>query len=331
MLGRIEAVKVLPKSKTTPASIASFQREIRAQAQLDHPNLVRVSYAGQDGDTYFFVTEFVPGTDLRRLVRSRGLLTMQEAATIIAQAAQGLQYAHQRGLVHRDIKPGNLLVTPEGRTKVTDLGLAWYLNDDPQAEDERTAKIVGTADYLAPETIRNPAAVSPVSDIYALGCTAYYAVTGKVPFPGGNTADKLRWHCEAMPLNPQRFNAMLSDAFIEVLGDMMEKDPRRRVAASSGTTIVAPPSTPFPPPEGLEDTAPQLFNEQDIFSEDQDSFSQASQGTEPFASASQETLPLDRILRRRRKPLQFSLTTLVLVPLIVVLAVLLLMLLDLLR
>jgi serine/threonine protein kinase len=191
-----------------------------------------------------------------------------------------------------------------------------------------------------------------VSDIYALGCTAYYAVTGKVPFPGGNTADKLRWHCEAMPLNPQRFNAMLSDAFIEVLGDMMEKDPRRRVAtarevaerlapwtlsavparaASSGTTIVAPPSTPFPPPEGLEDTAPQLFNEQDIFSEDQDSFSQASQGTEPFASASQETLPLDRILRRRRKPLQFSLTTLVLVPLIVVLAVLLLMLLDLLR
>ncbi|MEX0938753.1 MAG: serine/threonine-protein kinase [Pirellulales bacterium] len=349
MLGRIEAVKVLPKSKTTPDSIASFQREIRAQAQLDHPNLVRVSYAGQDGDTYFFVTEFVPGTDLRRLVRSRGLLTMQEAATIIAQAAQGLQYAHQRGLVHRDIKPGNLLVTPEGRTKVTDLGLAWYLTDDPQADDERTAKIVGTADYLAPETIRNPATVSPVSDIYALGCTAYYAVTGKVPFPGGNTADKLRWHCEAMPLNPQRFNAMLSDAFIEVLGDMMEKDPRRRLAtareaaerlapwtlnavpARAKTSIAGPPSVPFPPPEGLEDTAPQLFNEQDIFSEDQDSFSQASQGTEPFASASQETLTLDRILRRRRKPLQFSLTTLVLVPLIVVLAVLLLMLLDLLR
>ena len=93
-----------------------------AQAQLDHPNLVRVTYADYEGDTYFFVTEYVPGTDLRKLVRRNGPLPYPIAATIISQAAEGLHYAHRRGLVHRDVKPGNLLVTPDGRTKITDLG-----------------------------------------------------------------------------------------------------------------------------------------------------------------------------------------------------------------
>ena len=127
MLGRIEAVKVLPKHKTTPDSIVRFHREIRAQAQLDHPNLVRLTFAGQDGAAWFFVTEYVPGIDLRKLVRRRGKLSMTEAATIISQTAEGLAYAHERDLVHRDIKPGNILVTPDGRTKVIDLGLAAFL------------------------------------------------------------------------------------------------------------------------------------------------------------------------------------------------------------
>lgn len=228
MLGRLEAIKVLPISKTTPDSIANFRHEIRAQAQLDHPNLVRLSYAGQDGAAYFFVTEFVPGVDLRRLVRKNGRLTMFEAATIIAQAAQGLQHAHENGLVHRDVKPGNLLVTPTGHTKVADLGLAGYLHDD-DGDDPRAGKIVGTADYLAPETIRTPGEVSPASDVYALGCTLYYAVTGKVPFPAGTTRDKLRRQCDEMPLNPQRINAELDDSFVEVLADMMEKDRAKRI------------------------------------------------------------------------------------------------------
>ena len=130
LLGRIEAIKVLPKAKSTPEAVAAFQREIRAQAQLDHPNLVRVSYADYEGDTYFFVTEYVPGTDLRKLVRRNGPLPFPIAATIISQAAEGLHYAHRRGLVHRDVKPGNLLVTPDGRTKMTDLGLAWFLMEE---------------------------------------------------------------------------------------------------------------------------------------------------------------------------------------------------------
>jgi len=229
MLGRLEAVKVLPISKMTPETIASFRREIRAHAQLNHPNLVRLSYAGQDGSTYFFVTEFVPGSDLRKLVRKKGRLNLYEAATIISQAAQGLKHAHENGLVHRDVKPGNLLVTPDGHTKVADLGLAGYHDDELNGEDPRAGRIVGTADYLAPETIRNPGEVSPVSDIYSLGCTLYYAVTGKVLFPGGTTRDKLRRHCEEMPITPLRFNADLDEAFLDVLAGMLEKEPAKRI------------------------------------------------------------------------------------------------------
>ena len=217
LLGRIEAIKVLPKSKSTPEAVAAFQREIRAQAQLDHPNLVRVSYADYEGDTYFFVTEYVPGTDLRKLVRRNGPLPYPIAATIISQAAEGLHYAHRRGLVHRDVKPGNLLVTPDGRTKMTDLGLAWFLMEELEGGDSRLAKansLVGTADYLAPETIRQPDKILPVSDVYSLGCTLYYAVTGKVPFPGGNTADKIRRHLDEMPLNPLHFNPDLPTGFL---------------------------------------------------------------------------------------------------------------------
>ena len=117
MMGRIVAVKVLPRSKSTPEAIKSFTREIRAQAQLDHENLVRAFDAGHDGNVYFLVTEYVPGTDLRRYVRNRGPLSMREAATIISQAAAGLQHAHEPGLIHRDVKPGNILVTPDGQTQ----------------------------------------------------------------------------------------------------------------------------------------------------------------------------------------------------------------------
>lgn len=116
MMGRESAVKVLPLNKSTPEAIVNFTREIRTQAQLDHPNLVRAHDAGHDGNVYYLVTEFVPGMDLRRLIRTQGAaLSVQQAANIIMQSAQGLDYAHQRGLLHRDVKPGNILVTPDGR------------------------------------------------------------------------------------------------------------------------------------------------------------------------------------------------------------------------
>jgi serine/threonine protein kinase len=140
-----------------------------------------------------------------------------------------LEHAHQRGLIHRDIKPGNILVTASGLVKVSDLGLAGHFTDI----ESRQGKIVGTADYLAPEQIRSPLDVSKVADIYALGCTLYYAITGKVPFPGGNAKSKARRHLEETPWHPRRFNPEVSDEFVDLIGDMMEKDPRERIQSAA--------------------------------------------------------------------------------------------------
>ena len=267
IMGRIVAVKVLPRSKSTPESIASFMHEIRTQAKLHHENLVQAFDAGHDGNVYFLVTEYVPGTDLRKYVRDRGMLSMYEAATIISQAAKGLSHAHTQGLIHRDVKPGNLLVTPEGTTKLSDLGLAGWLNEEEI--DPRAGKIVGTADYLSPEQITAPREVTPAADIYSLGCTMYYAVTGKVPFPGGTTKEKARRHLEDSPLHPARLNSDLSGEFVELIAEMMDKNPKERLQTADEvvrrlepwagdhviTTIADPNSRRLPP---IEDVAPML-------------------------------------------------------------------------
>jgi serine/threonine protein kinase len=230
MLGRESAVKVLPLHKTTPEAIENFRREIRAQAKLNHKNLVQAFDAGEDGNVHFLVVEYVPGTDLRRLVRTKGKLSVQQAANIIKQSAEGLAYAHEVELIHRDIKPGNILVTPDGIAKISDLGLAFYLNDP---NDPRVGKVVGTADYLSPEQIKTPNHITSTSDIYSLGCTLYYAITGKVPFPGGNSRNKAKRHLEETPWHPRRFNEEVSDDFVDLIGDMMEKDPKQRIQTAA--------------------------------------------------------------------------------------------------
>lgn len=224
------AVKVLPRDKATTAAVEAFQREILAHSELNHLNLVRALDAGFDGNVYYLVSEYVPGRNLRQLVRQDGPLSMDRAAWMIAQAAAGLGHAHRNGWIHRDVKPANILVTPEGNAKLSDLGLAGPL----VAGDEKTVDpcfntIAGTADYLCPDQVRNPRDPTPAWDIYSLGCTLYYAVTGKVPFPGGTVAEKAKSHCEQMPLNPHRLVGGLSDEFVEVLSLMMAKDPQDRL------------------------------------------------------------------------------------------------------
>lgn len=231
VLGRVVAIKVLPRSKSTPEAVANFHREIRSQAKMDHPHLVRAYDAGEDGHVHYLVVEYVPGRDLRRLVRQQGPLDMHQAARIIAQVAQALHYAHSMGMVHRDVKPGNVLVTPEGIAKLSDLGLAGPLGGDAE-QDPRFGKIVGTADYISPDQVERPWEPTPAWDIYSLGCTLYYAVTGKVPFPGGTTADKVRAHLTLRPLDPRRLNPALSAEFVEVMADMMAKDPALRIPSA---------------------------------------------------------------------------------------------------
>lgn len=330
MMGRIVAVKVLPRSKSTPDAVASFFREMRAQAQLDHQNLVRAYHAGHDLNVYFLITEFVPGTDLRRLIRRRGKLTMTTAAVIITQAARGLGHAHSRGLIHRDVKPGNLLVTPDALTKVSDLGLADYFSDEVPA-DAKGGKIVGTADYLSPEQITSPDRLTSASDIYSLGCTLYYAVTGKVPFPGGTTRDKARAHCQLPPIDPRRFNPELVDDFVEVIADMMAKRVEERIqttdeviarlapwsgdmesaAAEIQSAEPLPPPVAAPPrarpiPIQMRDTETNFMIEPMSESGTVDSPSQTSVGTVPAVSLDQETirmLPPEPTLLRTRNDL----------------------------
>ncbi|MCU0961587.1 MAG: serine/threonine protein kinase [Pirellulaceae bacterium] len=324
MMGRESAVKVLPVNKSTPQAIVNFTREIRTQAQLDHPNLVRAYDAGHDGNVYYLVTEFVPGMDLRKLIRTQGRpLSMQQAANIIRQAALGLHYAHQRGLLHRDVKPGNILVTPEGNAKVSDLGLAGFIH--LADEDPRAGKIVGTADYLSPEQIRAPRDVTASSDIYSLGCTLYYAVTGKVPFPGGSTRDKARRHIEDTPWHPRRFNSEISEEFVEIIADMMEKDPAARLQsaaqvaarlepwAADRVALPAQPMTkspwmPPPLPTGRDELETQETHEGSYDADEVDwsrGSSQWSQGTDPLGAAGQDTLRI-RAGRRRKPPLALS-------------------------
>ena len=227
VMGREVAVKTLPAGRLTPATLDGFTREIRLQAKLDCSYLVRAYDAGKDGTVHYLVTEYVPGMDLRRLIKAKGPLPQEQAASIIMQAAFGLEYAHKQGMVHRDVKPGNILVTPDGMAKVSDVGLAAFaanLVDDPRA-----GKIVGTADYLSPEQIRTPLAVGTVSDIYSLGCTLYYTVCGKVPFPGGDTAHKIRRHLEETPFHPRRFVDDISEEFVDIIAEMMDKDPNQRI------------------------------------------------------------------------------------------------------
>lgn len=231
VMGRICAVKVLPVHRKTPEALTSFIREIRLQAGLDCPYLVRAFDAGQDGNVHYLVTEFVAGMDLRKLVRKNGALPVSQAASIIMQAALGLDYAHEQGLIHRDVKPGNILVTPDGQAKVSDVGLAGFAQN--LLDDPRAGKIVGTADYLSPEQIRSPLDVRTVSDIYSLGCTLYYTVCAKVPFPGGDTQSKLKRHLEETPWHPRKFAPDLPEDFVDIIADMMDKDPQKRVPTAA--------------------------------------------------------------------------------------------------
>jgi eukaryotic-like serine/threonine-protein kinase len=249
--GPFVAVKVLPRDKSTPEAIANFTREIRALKSLDHPKLVAALDAGQDGSVHYLVTEYVPGMDLRKLVRQDGPLGIPAAASIITQVAEGLEYAHAEGLVHRDVTPGNVLVSPDGTAKLSDLGLAGPLNGSLE-NDPRHGKIVGTADYLSPDQIRDPWNATPAWDIYSLGCALYYAVTGKVPFPGGTTADKARAHCELRPLDPRRLNSRLTAEFVEVMADMMAKEPSQRIGSAREVQVrLAPFLAASEPPHAM--------------------------------------------------------------------------------
>lgn len=227
------ALKVLPpkRAREEEKTLLRFQREMELGKHLDHPNITRTLDAGEHNGVHFIAMEYVPGQSLRQLVAQSGPLPVEDAARLFADVAAGLAHAHERGLIHRDLKPSNIMVTPEGRAKILDLGLA-LLVDEALPEDPAIVGgegyILGTMDYIAPEQTADATNVGPRSDIYALGCSIYYAVCGMPPFPGGTSLQKMKWHRSEAAPPVHSINPSVPAAFAKCVEQLMAKEPGER-------------------------------------------------------------------------------------------------------
>ncbi len=235
ILQSVRAVKIIhPDCLTSREAIQRFFREARAVAALKHPNIVVAHDADQEGDRCYFVMEYVPGIDLAHLVKERGALPVGEACDYARQAALGLQHAHDKGMVHRDIKPGNILLSREdGVVKILDLGLARLRDPGASAlagEVPLTAQgmMMGTPDFMAPEQAEDSGGVDIRADVYSLGCTLYQLLSGSVPFPGGSLGEKLRKHYAEMPAPLTQRRPEVPPALSAVVERMMAKRPDQR-------------------------------------------------------------------------------------------------------
>ena len=228
-LGRTVAVKVLSPYQTDEANLRRFKNEAQSAARLDHSNIARVYYVGEDDGWHFIVFEFIEGVNLRDLVNHKGPLPVEEALTYTLHAAAALDHAAQRDLVHRDIKPSNVLITPEGQAKLVDMGLARMHQMESNSADLTASGVtLGTFDYISPEQARDPRDADVRSDLYSLGCTLYFMLTGMPPFPGGTVLQKLLSHSSDSPAELGSFRDDLDDELIRIVDCMLAKQPDDR-------------------------------------------------------------------------------------------------------
>lgn len=238
VMRRRVAIKVLPKGRVNDSSyLARFHREARAVAALDHPNIVRAFDVDHEGDTHYLVMEYIDGADLKGLVERDGALAYRTAADYIRQAAEGLAHAHLAGLIHRDMKPANLLVDRKGVVKVLDMGLARFSSDeiDTSLTHDHDERMLGTVDYLAPEQALDSHLVDARADIYGLGCTLYFSLCGHPPFPEGSVAQRVLAH---QAKEPAEINKRRPDApadLVAICKRMMAKSPAVRYQTAQET------------------------------------------------------------------------------------------------
>lgn len=224
VLQRVVAIKILyPHLAQDESTVARFLSEARAAASLQHPNIIAIYEAGEDKGLYYFAMEFVDGKDLATLIRERGRFTLEEAIPILEQIASALDYAHQRGVIHRDIKASNIMVTRDGLVKVTDFGIARVLGGERFTQ---TGVLVGTPEYMAPELWEGKEA-SKVSDIYAFGVLVYEMLTGEVPF-SGTTPMAVGYKHVHEPVPIERLRGQVSEGVLEALGMALAKSPEKR-------------------------------------------------------------------------------------------------------
>jgi hypothetical protein len=237
-LDRIVALKLLgPRGGPDAEMRARFSRELAAAGRLDHPHVARALDCGECDGRPFLVMEYIEGTDLARLIGAAGPLPVADACELARQAAIALHHVHTSGLIHRDVKPSNLMLTPDGRLKVLDLGLARF--HGPRGPGEaltEVGQILGTADYLAPEQVSNPRGVDARADLYALGCTLYHLLTGRAPFDGPGCSlphEKLTAHGRTPPPALRTRRPDVPEAVAAVVHRLLAKDPADRYATAA--------------------------------------------------------------------------------------------------
>jgi serine/threonine protein kinase len=277
-LGRLAAIKVLPPSKArNPQVLARFQREARLAQGLEHPNMVRALEAGEDQGLHYLVMDYLEGETLQETLNQRGRLTVEEAVDIVYQALLGLQYLHERGLVHRKLEPTNLmLVRPTEESagplvKILDISQGRSMLDEPPREGQHPGQLtfegflVGTPGYLAPEQARDAHAADIRADIYSLGCILYHALTGQPPFQDTSRLRQIIRHATEAPAPFRECNIEVPEGLERTVCRMMAKDPAQRyqtpeLAAADlhifrSTDRCSPDTAPEDPGEALPATA----------------------------------------------------------------------------
>jgi tRNA A-37 threonylcarbamoyl transferase component Bud32 len=271
LMERDVALKVIRHDLTRDAAaVERFRREVKAAARLAHPNIVTAYDAEHAGGLHFLVMEFVEGTSLDRLVAEEGPLPVARACDYARQAALGLQHAHEKGMVHRDVKPHNLMRTPRGTIKILDFGLARFAQESALAEAAPTqpgaaaagsltqvGALMGTPDYLAPEQASDPHAADVRADLYSLGCTLYFLLTGRAPFTAYTGLDKVMAHLERTPEPVTRSRNDIPPGLAEILRRLLDKDPARRYQTPAEAARALEPFTHPVEAAPAEASAPQ--------------------------------------------------------------------------
>ncbi|MER7517224.1 serine/threonine-protein kinase [Streptomyces sp. NPDC126499] len=257
VLGRDVAVKLMLGQDHDPSAADRFRMEAQTAARLSHPHVVGVFDFGTWDGKLFLVMELVDGDSLAGDRARPTVLSAEQVATVAAHAAAGLAAAHKQGVVHRDIKPGNLLMDADGTVKLADFGIARFV-DDPSAGLTTTGQIVGTGLYLAPErALGRPA--SPASDVYSLGCVLYQLLTGQPPFRADTATALLYQHIDTPPTPPRQLGVPIPAAFEGFLLTLLAKQPEQRPGAQAIADWFASGAwrdRPMPLPQAVPQTAP---------------------------------------------------------------------------
>lgn len=239
MLERTVAVKLLREDFSGDAAFRErFKQEARAAANLSHPNIVTIHDFGFDDQHIFIVMEYVPGTDLKTILETRGILSIDEILPLVIQACAGIGYAHRTGLVHCDVKPHNMIVTPDQRLKVTDFGIARALASIHSQEVNQV--VWGSPQYFSPEQAAGQAP-SPASDVYSLGIILYEMLTGRLPFIASSAAELSRMHRSILPTQPSEFNPLIPSDLEQACMKVLSKEPstRYRTADQFGRVLIS--------------------------------------------------------------------------------------------